>query len=636
MKIRIILFIFFVLIGFKAFSQSCPNSVIYDSTNHVVCSGDTIELNCEMPYVILSPKVFAPGASNNYIVESIPYTPPCPYNISPTAINYYLPRDDIWGSIMNLNYGQPSTVPQFKFSFYGQNNLTQCVVGSNGLLSWDLSNATFFCAWNFFQQNAIPNSGFIYKNSIYGPYHDIDFFAVGGIGSMYFEILGDYPCRKVVLSFYDVPMFRCNDMRAYHMIVLYETTNTIEFYMQNKPICAEWNGGKAILGIQNAAGTQATVVSNYNLPNQWSATNEAWRIRPQGNLNFHTNWYKRADSEVLRVPLISDDSALITANPTPEEGSQWYIMDTKIVRLDGVVLTFLDSCLVKPYYPRQFHLTHNEDTSHYDTICKGSNINIQFRGCDNYRMIYPSNQLIIDTNSTIITPLVDKTYVFEANTLYQNGQVECKIIDSFQVHLISPNIDLGDDKEICSNDELRLWNINGSLVDSYVWYKDLGAPISIEDTLVLIPQSTGYIYLKITDSLSCTSIDSVLISTIESPIFNIVGMSSICSGEYSQLSIEPLLLDGSYLWNTSQVADTISVNPLTNTWYHVQVLNNNTNCIGVDSIEVFVNSPVIDTIDVEICYGEVYNQFGFNEDTAGFYKQSFQTIKGCDSIINLN
>ncbi|MFA7082495.1 MAG: gliding motility-associated C-terminal domain-containing protein, partial [Bacteroidales bacterium] len=49
-----------------------------------------------------------------------------------------------------------------------------------------------------------------------------------------------------------------------------------------------------------------------------------------------------------------------------------------------------------------------------------------------------------------------------------------------------------------------------------------------------------------------------------------------------------------------------------------------------------INENHIDTIDVEICYGEVYNQFGFNEDTAGFYKHSFQTIKGCDSIVNLN
>jgi hypothetical protein len=36
------------------------------------------------------------------------------------------------------------------------------------------------------------------------PYHDID-FGVGG--HMYFQVVGSYPCRKIVLSFDSVPMY---------------------------------------------------------------------------------------------------------------------------------------------------------------------------------------------------------------------------------------------------------------------------------------------------------------------------------------------------------------------------------------------------------------------------------------------
>ncbi len=114
-----LIFLLFLFATKILFSQSCPNSLIYDSTNHIFCSGDTIELSCNLQNIILHPWTFAPGASNNYTVESIPYNPPCPFNISPMAQEYYLSSDDIWGRVMNLNEGQPSNSPLFKFSFYG-------------------------------------------------------------------------------------------------------------------------------------------------------------------------------------------------------------------------------------------------------------------------------------------------------------------------------------------------------------------------------------------------------------------------------------------------------------------------------------------------------------------------------------
>ncbi len=48
------------------------------------------------------------------------------------------------------------------------------------------------------------------------------------------------------------------------------------------------------------------------------------------------------------------------------------------------------------------------------------------------------------------------------------------------------------------------------------------------------------------------------------------------------------------------------------------------------------NSSYNDTINAIICDGEVYSQFGFNENQTGFYTQRHQTVLGCDSIINLN
>jgi hypothetical protein len=83
-------------------------------------------------------------------------------------------------------------------------------------------------------------------------------------------------------------------MLATHQIVLYETTNIIEIYIQNKPLCIFWNSGAAIEGIQNSTGTQAYVVPGRNYPTQWTATNDAWRFTPTGAPQYTLTWYNGA------------------------------------------------------------------------------------------------------------------------------------------------------------------------------------------------------------------------------------------------------------------------------------------------------------------------------------------------------
>ena len=51
-------------------------------------------------------------------------------------------------------------------------------------------------------------------------------------------------------------------------------------------MCAAWNGGAAIHGLQNANGTIAHVVTDptlaapRNFPLQWTCTNDAWEFVP--------------------------------------------------------------------------------------------------------------------------------------------------------------------------------------------------------------------------------------------------------------------------------------------------------------------------------------------------------------------
>ena len=65
----------------------------------------------------------------------------------------------------------------------------------------------------------------------------------------------------------------------------------LEVYIQNKPTCNSWNGGRAVIGIQNINGTSGFTPPNRNT-GSWSAQNEAWRFTPDGIPIYTINWFE--------------------------------------------------------------------------------------------------------------------------------------------------------------------------------------------------------------------------------------------------------------------------------------------------------------------------------------------------------
>ncbi len=227
----------------------------------------------------------ASGGTSNYLVNQIQYNPK-PFT-GGTIVN--LAIDDSWSQIINL---------PFEFCFF-DSTYTKFIIGSNGQLSFDLSQAGGYCPWSFSGINPLPNATFqAAKNAIMAPYHDI-YPAIGG--SINYQTLGVAPNRQFVLSWNQVPMFSCTQMLATQQVVLYEGSNKIETYIANKPLCINWNGGKAIHGIQNRQGTVAFLVPGRNLPNTWQAQNDAWEFVPNGGGpgggqgGVSINWYENGN-----------------------------------------------------------------------------------------------------------------------------------------------------------------------------------------------------------------------------------------------------------------------------------------------------------------------------------------------------
>jgi len=265
------------------------------------------------------------GNTSSYTATSIPYNPPYQFGClkNPVSVNV----DDKWSSAINL---------PFNFCFYG-NTYNQCVIGSNGVLTFDMTKAGTSSGYSF--SNNLPSTtGALFANSIYGVYHDIDPAIGGEVG---WELITlNTGCRALVASWNNVPMFSNNAILYTGMMVLYENTNIIEVYIKNKQIDGTWNSGNAIVGVQDATGTVATVAPGRNgLDADWTVTNEAWRFTPSGTSITSLTWYEGAGTS---GPIVGTTP---TINVCPS-ATTTYTAEVSYTLCNGVPLKVTDQTTV--------------------------------------------------------------------------------------------------------------------------------------------------------------------------------------------------------------------------------------------------------------------------------------------------
>jgi hypothetical protein len=218
--------------------------------------------------------------TTSYSVNSIPYAPPYQYNClaNPLSVNV----DDVWSNTITL---------PFNFCFYG-NNYNKVLIGSNGAITFDTTTYSpgGYSNWSF--ANNLPSNS-LFLNSIFGVYHDIDPSKGGEVGWELITLSSG--CRALVAAWSDIPMYStvCNNSLYTGMMVLYENSNVIDVYIKEKNACSSWNGGNAVVGIQNANATQAVVAPNRNSTDaDWTVNEEAWRFSPSGASVASVKWYQ--------------------------------------------------------------------------------------------------------------------------------------------------------------------------------------------------------------------------------------------------------------------------------------------------------------------------------------------------------
>ncbi|MFT5103144.1 MAG: gliding motility-associated-like protein [Candidatus Latescibacterota bacterium] len=266
-------------------------------------------------------------ASATYSVDAIDYAPPFPFDGLANSIN--ITTDDTWSPVDNLPYD---------FCFFG-NLETEFQVGSNGVVRFDVDPTDISNGWAFTEDlpnNSNPTLG---EANVFSPVHDI-YPGINPINEIGYEVLGTFPNRVLVVSYYEVAMFSCTTINATHMMVFYEFSNVIEIYIQDKPSCDTWNSGNAAIGIQNDNGDIAFVPPGRNTSDSpWTTTNEAWRFSPSGIETYAFEWLDASGAVIGTTP---------TINVCPPNGSATYTARvTYTNNCNGEVVVLTDDVFVE-------------------------------------------------------------------------------------------------------------------------------------------------------------------------------------------------------------------------------------------------------------------------------------------------
>src|SRR5690554_3615917 len=521
-----------------------------------VNAGEDVVMDCGEECTELSADFLDTGETTQYEVIPIDYNPPFPFT-GGTPVSVYI--DDRWSDIIPL---------PFEFCFFDE-VYDEMLIGSNAVITFDLVNNSpnGYCSWSFDTYDAVSSPN-LFLTSIFGPYMDVD-PSVLGTGTINWYVDGEAPNRSMVINFPNIPYFgsSCNHLRLTSQVVLYETTNAIEVYVQDRPSGCYWQDGVAVLGIQNQDGTQGYTPPGRNT-SDWSATNEAWRFMPSGESNVDFAWLDE-DGEV-----ISSDHT-ITVCPTEEVTTYtakaiWYNCNgDEVTVTDNVTVTRSDS----------FEVNLGEDQEFCDV--EDYEITAELTGAD------PEDATFLwNTGETTqsITVTESGTYTVEVTV------EECTITKSVTILLSdTPVIDLGGDQNLCdvSNYEITAELLVGDPSEAtFLW--------NTGETTQSITVSEDGTYTVEVAIEQCVSTASVTINFHDTPIIDLGEDRITCFMEPEILDATPSNFPDpsilTYEWTLNGVVIPEATGPILEAnapgLYGVTVFLSD-NCVVTDAIEIF-------------------------------------------------
>jgi gliding motility-associated-like protein len=282
-----------------------------------IAEGDSLKLGCASNCVRIHSDFPKPLVTNSYTVDSATYNP-----LTVTGYTTLTLADDSFSNIIPIG---------FPFCFY-QNVFTNCVISTNGVVSFDVSYANDFCTFNSVTLPFISTS--FPGNSICGPFTDMDYKTSS---VLYYATIGTAPNRKFVVSYNNMRLFSssCTNKECTFQIVLHETSNIIEMHVARKDTCAAAGTASPInfgtLGIQNGTASTSVTAPGKN-GTIWAITNKTYRFLPSGAPGYNVQYFFQGTS----LPVTNIDSPVVCLPPT---------LDTAVVQIK-----YVQTCPAKTEY----------------------------------------------------------------------------------------------------------------------------------------------------------------------------------------------------------------------------------------------------------------------------------------------
>ncbi len=282
---------------------------------------DTV-VDCQNREIILSctPNIPARRFNGTYYVEEIPYDPEDPtfyinypgYD-TPNLKKIPIQNDD--------DFTDNPTPLGFPFYFFGIEK-TQFTIGDNGIVTFTttpMSGPNPFCPfsvndpipWSNTTGGLAGSSGEYFTrihDAIYGIYEDT-YTGVNGAymsGSyatqhpncgIYYGVVGEWPCRKIIASWNSIPIYSNASVRETYQIVCYEGSNIVEVHVKDRS--GKPSTSQGVIGIQNATGQNQVADPNPSASNGWSQiTGKPAAFAPQnynlisGSTTFHNKSFR--------------------------------------------------------------------------------------------------------------------------------------------------------------------------------------------------------------------------------------------------------------------------------------------------------------------------------------------------------
>jgi trimeric autotransporter adhesin len=544
------LFFLLLLMSSRAWSQGAPACpAINAGTYTTVCQGACVQLTSTL---------VTNNQTTTYSVAAIPYAP-YPF-VGTQVLNG---TDDLWSNVSPIG---------FDFCYFGT-AYNQMVIGSNGQITFDATQAGGYNNWQI--TAALPNVIDMPGNTICGAFRDID-PSMGG--DIYYQTVGSSPCRALVISWVNVPLFDVTfscpgTSNSTFQIVLYENTNYIDVYIQNSSTCSGWTSGYGEIGIQDQTGTVAVVPPGRNFPATWTGVNEAWRFSPTGPPSYTVTW--------------SDASGVVgtgqNVNVCPG-ATTTYTASMTLTNCTGSQLTVTDTVSIGITPGTAINVNS-------PTICAGSTATLTATGGTTYT--WSANAGSATTASVTVSPTVTTVYTVTANG---GGGGGCAPVATSTVTVVpSLSVTVNTPAAICAGASATL---TATGAGTYTWTPATGLSATTGSTVTASPTVTTN-YTVVGSAGSCAPATATTVVTIIPSSTITVNSATVCPTTSAILTANG---SATYSWSPgtglSQTSGSIvTANPAATTVYTVTggncVTPGTSTVTVVPSCSITVNSATI-------------------------------------------